>query len=93
MTPRTIPGFGSPVAGDKWLLMTAAGAVTDNTLTVDPSSPALSPGLDYAVETDTSVPGFNKVYLSVVAVPEAGTAGLLAAGLLLVALRMRRKNN
>ncbi|MFO1490495.1 MAG: PEP-CTERM sorting domain-containing protein [Kiritimatiellia bacterium] len=28
-----------------------------------------------------------------VAVPEAGTAGLLAAGLLLVARRMRRKNN
>ncbi|MFO1490496.1 MAG: hypothetical protein U1F87_06190 [Kiritimatiellia bacterium] len=44
VTPRTIPGFGSPVAGDKWLLMIAAGAVTDNTLTVDPSSPPCRPG-------------------------------------------------
>ncbi|MFO1490493.1 MAG: autotransporter-associated beta strand repeat-containing protein [Kiritimatiellia bacterium] len=90
VTPRTLPGFGTPVAGDKWLLMTAGGTITDNALAVDPSSPALSPGLDYAVETDTSVPGFSKVYLSVVAVPEAGTAGLLAAGLMLLARRLRR---
>ncbi|MFO1491416.1 MAG: autotransporter-associated beta strand repeat-containing protein [Kiritimatiellia bacterium] len=87
VTKRTVPGFGTPVLGDKWLLMSVGGAITDQGLAVDPSAPALSSGLAYAVETDTSVPGFGKVYLAVV--PEPGTAGLVIfAGLLLLRRRV-----
>lgn len=81
---NALPGFGAPVAGNRWLLMTADGGLADNTLAVDTiNSPALSGGLSYEIDTDT-VPGL--VYLQVV--PEAGTAGLVALGLLL--LRRRR---
>jgi fibronectin-binding autotransporter adhesin len=85
VSKRTVPGFGTPVPGDKWLLMNVGGSITDQALTVDPSAPALSPGLAYAIETDTSVPGFSAVYLAVV--PEPGTAGLM----ILAALLLRRR--
>ena len=78
-------GFGSPGLGNKWLLMNVGGSITDQTLVVHPSAPALSPGLAYAIETDTSVPGFSSVYLAVV--PEPGTAGLM----ILAALLLRRR--
>ncbi|MFO1490068.1 MAG: hypothetical protein U1F77_01055 [Kiritimatiellia bacterium] len=72
--------FGTPVAGDRWLLMAypaGGGMLTDNSLTVDTAnSPALSGGLVYAV--DTSIDG--AVYLTV-AVPEASTAPLVLLGL------------
>ena len=90
VSKRTVPGFGTPVAGDKWLVMSVTGNVTDQILTVDGSAAPLDPGLSYVIETDTSVPGFNKVYLSVV--PEAGPAGLMVlAGLILTRLRTAGK--
>ena len=88
VTKRTVPGFGTPVAGDRWLLMSVGGTITDQALIVDPSAPALSPGLAYAIETDTSMPGFSSVYLSVV--PEPGTAGLMILAALLLRRRARR---
>ena len=87
VSKRTTPGFGTPSMGDRWLLMSVGGTITDQILTVDPSAPALDPGLAYAIETDTSIPGFGKVYLSVV--PEPGTSGLLILGALLLRRRAR----
>lgn len=58
-------------------------------LTVDPSARALSPGLAYAIETDTSVPGFSGVYLAVV--PEPGTTGLMILAALLLRRYLRLK--
>ena len=87
VSKRTVPGFGTPVLGDKWLLMNVGGSITDQGLTVAPSAPALSPGLAYAIETDTSVPGFSGVYLAVV--PEPGTAGLMILAALLLGRRAR----
>ncbi|MFO1489360.1 MAG: autotransporter-associated beta strand repeat-containing protein [Kiritimatiellia bacterium] len=82
--------FGTPVAGDRWLLMaypTGGGMLTDNGLTVDTAnSPALSGGLVYQIDTSTD----GAVYLTV-AVPEAGTGALIALGLALLARRAVRK--
>jgi hypothetical protein len=80
-----LAGFGTPVGGERWLILThAPGGLTDNTLDVDlANSPALASGLTYVVDTGTD--GF--VYLGVV--PEAGTAGLVALGLALLARRRR----
>ena len=82
---NALGGFGTPVGGERWLILThAAGGLTNNTLDVDlANSPTLASGLTYVVDTTTD--GF--VYLGVV--PEAGTAGLVALGLALLALRRR----
>ena len=82
-----LAGFDAPsrVAGDKWLLLSYGGpALGSHALSIG-AAPALSSGLTYAI--DIAAPG--EVYLTVV--PEAGTAGLLAAGLLALMLRMRRR--
>ncbi len=79
-------GFDAPsiVAGDKWLLASYGGTpLGSHSLTMG-TAPALSGGLSYAI--DISQP--NEIYLTVV-VPEAGSAGLLAAGLLLLLRRLR----
>ncbi|MFO1532025.1 MAG: autotransporter-associated beta strand repeat-containing protein, partial [Kiritimatiellia bacterium] len=83
--------FGTPIEGDRWLLMTypaGGGSLTDHTLDVDTAnSPALSPGLGYQV--DTSNDGY--VYVVAVAVPEAGTASLLLMGLALILRKKPRR--
>ena len=82
-----LPAFNAPalVEGDRWLLASYGGApLGSHSLTVG-SAPLLSGGLSYAI--DISQP--NEVYLAVV--PEAGTAGLLAVGLLMLARRLRRR--
>ena len=82
---NALPAFNAPalVAGDRWLLASYASAPLDSHALSVGSAPALSGGLSYAI--DISQP--NEVYLTVV--PEAGTAGLLAAGLLLLLRRLR----
>ena len=82
-----LAGFDAPsrMIGEKWLLATYGGpALGTHALTLG-SAPALSSGLHY--EIDINAPG--EVYLAVV--PEAGTAGLLACGLLALAIRLRRR--
>ena len=84
---NALGGFGTPVGGERWLLLSysaGTGSLTDNTLDVDlANSPALASGLTYVVDTGTD----GYVYLGVV--PEAGTAGLVALGLALLARRRR----
>ncbi|MFO1491456.1 MAG: autotransporter-associated beta strand repeat-containing protein [Kiritimatiellia bacterium] len=77
-------GFGTPAAGDKWLLMTYAGALTDNGATVG-TAPALAGGLGYVI--DTTTPG--SVFLAVV--PEPATGLLAAMGILLLFRRQARE--
>ena len=77
-------GFGAPAGGEKWLLMSYSGSLTDNTLTVG-SAPTLAGGLFYAIDTNTS----GSVFLSVV--PEPATVGLLGVGLVLLLRRMRAR--
>ena len=86
---NALPAFNAPALqdGDRWLLASYGGApLGSHSLTVG-SAPALSGGLAYAI--DISLP--NEVYLTVV--PEAGTAGLLTVGLLLLARRARSKTS
>ncbi len=78
------PGYDFTTAapGTQWLLFTyASGQLTDGGLTVA-SAPALASGLSFAVDS-TSTDG--SVFLTVV--PEAGTAGLVILGLLLIRRR------
>ncbi len=77
-----IAGFGTPVSGDKWLLMSVANGIADNGVTLG-STPALSGGLTF----DLDVSNGQDVFLTVV--PEAGTGVLTVLGLLLLA-RFRR---
>ena len=81
-----ITGFPlAPALGDKWLLMSYSGGLTDNSLSVG-AAPALPGGLGYAI--DVSAPG--EVFLTVV--PEPAPAGMLVlGGLLLRALARRRQ--
>ncbi|MFO1522749.1 MAG: autotransporter-associated beta strand repeat-containing protein [Kiritimatiellia bacterium] len=75
------------VEGNRWLVATYTGALTDNTLEIDTANSApLAPGLVYKINT-TSNPGY--VYLEV-AVPEAGTAALLLLGAALLRRRFAR---
>jgi fibronectin-binding autotransporter adhesin len=76
-----LPGFGAPVAGDSWLIMSAAGGIANNVATIG-SAPALSGGLTFAIDASDSA----NVFLTVV--PEAGTSALVLLGALL--LRRRR---
>ena len=78
-----IAGFGTPVAGDRWLLMTYGGGLADMGLTIG-TAPALSPGLSYSLDTDT----IGQVLLTVV--PEAGTSALACLGLMHLLLLRRR---
>ena len=85
---NALAGFGTPAGGETWLLLAyTPGGLTDQILDVDvansPTLPALTGGMAYTI--DTATPGY--VYLAVV--PEAGTAGLLALGLLLLRRRTR----
>ena len=73
-------GFGTPAGGEKWLIMSYAGALTDNGLTVG-AAPALAGGLSYQIDTTTA----NQVFLTVV--PEAGSGALAVLGLLLLLRR------
>lgn len=83
---NALAGFGTPAAGNRWLLMTGNGGVADSVLEVDTAnSPALSSGLSYLIDADSN-PGY--VYLAVV--PEAGTAGLFLLGLAAL-LRARKR--
>ena len=87
INPRA--GFGTPAPGDRWLLISySPGNLDDGGLEVDTAnSPVLAPGLAYQI--DTATPGH--VYLAI-AVPEAGTAGLLLVGLVTL-LRARKGLN
>ena len=76
-----LPGFGTPVAGSSWLIMSAAGGI-DNRVASIGSAPALPGTLAFAIDASD---GAN-VYLTVV--PEAGTSALVLLGALL--LRRRR---
>ena len=76
-----LPGFGTPVAGNTWLIMTSAGGIADNVVTIG-SAPALTGDLAFAIDASD---GAN-VYLTVV--PEAGASALVLLGALL--LRRRR---
>ena len=83
---NALAGFGTPAAGNRWLLMTSNGGVADGVLEVDTvNSPVLSGGLSYVIDADTN-PGY--IYLAVV--PEAGTAGLFLLGLAAL-LRARKR--
>jgi fibronectin-binding autotransporter adhesin len=83
---NALAGFGTPVSGNRWLLMTANGGVADGVLEVDTlNSPALSGGLSYLIDADSN-PGY--VYLAVV--PEGGTATLFLLGLAAL-LRARKR--
>ena len=77
-----IAGFGTPVYGDKWLLMSVANGIADNGVTLG-STPALSGGLTFDLDASNG----QDVFLAVV--PEAGTGVLAVLGLLLLA-RFRR---
>jgi fibronectin-binding autotransporter adhesin len=70
-----LTGFGTPVQGDQWLLLTYTGALTDNSLTVG-AAPLLDTGLSYAIDTTTT----GEVNLTVV--PEPSTLLLATLGLL-----------
>ena len=72
-----LAGFGSPVLGDSWRIMSAAGGVTDLGLTIG-SAPALAGGLAFAIDASNN----SDVFLTVV--PEAGTAGLFGLALLIL---------
>ena len=72
-----LSGFGTPVAGDSWLIMTSAGGVGDNGIVIG-SAPVLGSGLSFAVNTSSG----SNVLLTVV--PEAGTAGLFGLALLIL---------
>ena len=83
---NALAGFGTPVSGNRWLLMTADSGVADGVLEVDTlNSPALSGGLSYLIDADSN-PGY--VYLAVV--PEVGTASLFLLGLAAL-LRARKR--
>ena len=72
-----ISGFGTPAAGDTWLVMTAAGGIAPNGIVIG-SQPALPGGMTFAIDYSSG----TEVYLTVV--PEAGTSGLLGLALLLL---------
>ncbi len=76
-----ITGFGTPVAGDKWLVMTSEGGIADNGVAIG-SAPALGAGLTFALDADDG----ENVFLTVV--PEAGSGALIL--LALAVLRIRR---
>lgn len=78
-----IAGFGTPVAGDKWLIMTSAGGIADGGVSIG-SAPSLGGGLSFAVDASSGA----DVYLTVV--PEAGTGMLAALGLLVLRRRYFR---
>ncbi|MFO1490295.1 MAG: autotransporter-associated beta strand repeat-containing protein [Kiritimatiellia bacterium] len=73
--------FTTAVPGDKWLILSYAGALGGSGLVVD-SAPALAPGLSMTVDTATA----GSVFLAVV--PESGTGALVMLGL---ALLLRRR--
>ena len=75
-----IAGFGTPVGGEQWLLVTYGGGLADMGMSIG-SAPALASGLAYAINTET--PG--QVLLTVV--PEAGTPVLMLLGAILLRLR------
>ncbi len=78
-----ISGFGTPTLGNTWRIMTSAGGIADNGITLG-TTPALSGNLTFELDFSSG----ENVFLTVV--PEAGTAGLVALGtLLLRALRRR----
>ncbi|MFO1531991.1 MAG: hypothetical protein U1F77_20240, partial [Kiritimatiellia bacterium] len=83
--------FTTAVLNDRWLLMTySTGSLLDNGLVVDiPNSAPLAEGLSYAVSTEALDATQSGVYLTVVAVPEAGTAALAVLGLVLLLRRPR----
>lgn len=82
-----LAGFGTPVPGDRWLLIHyAAGSLTDHDPQVG-SAPALDPGLSYDIQAD-DVNG--DVYLTVIPEPASvSLAGLAAAMALLLRRRSR----
>jgi fibronectin-binding autotransporter adhesin len=76
-----LAGFGAPVPGDRWLIMTYGGGLADNGVTIG-SAPG---GADkYVIDTSSN----GLVYINVV-VPESGTGALLAIGLLVLLARRR----
>jgi fibronectin-binding autotransporter adhesin len=79
---QAISGFGTPVAGDSWLIMTAAGGIAPNGIVIG-SQPALPGGMTFIIDYSSGA----DVLLTVV--PEAGTAGLF--GLALLILRRFRR--
>ncbi|MFO1489362.1 MAG: hypothetical protein U1F87_00255 [Kiritimatiellia bacterium] len=85
--------FTTAVEGDSWLLMTyAPGSLSDNGLIVDiPNSAPLADGLSYSVATNAIDASTSGVYLTVVAVPEAGTGALAVLGLVLLLRRRLRR--
>lgn len=74
---QAISGFGTPVSGDSWLIMTAANGIADNGIVLG-SQPALSGGMTFSLDYSSG----SEVFLTVV--PEAGTAGLFALALLIL---------
>ena len=79
-----ITGFGTPVYGDKWLVMTSVGLISDNGVTIG-STPALGGGLSFTIDASDGA----KVFLSMV--PEAGTGALFTLALVLFLLRRARR--
>ena len=73
-------GFGTPAGGEKWLIMSYAGPLADNGLTMG-AAPTLAGGLFYQIDTTIA----NQVFLTVV--PEAGSGALAVLGLLLLLRR------
>jgi fibronectin-binding autotransporter adhesin len=80
-----VGSFLSATQGNTWRLFTYAGTLTNNGLSLG-STPTLSSGLSFAVDTSTP----NEVNLIVVPEPAATGAAVLGVGLVAFA-RMRRR--
>jgi fibronectin-binding autotransporter adhesin len=80
-----VGSFSSATQGNSWRLFTYSGTLTDNGLSLG-STPTLSSGLSFAVDTSTP----NEVNLIVVPEPAATGAAVLGVGLVAFA-RMRRR--
>ncbi len=78
-----IAGFGSPVFGDRWKIMTTFGGMDSATPMTLGSTPSLSGGLAFAIDASNGMDVFVAV------VPEPGAGALLALGVLLLLRRLR----
>ena len=83
VSARSGGGFETHVLGSKWLLMKTDGSISGSVPTLGAMAPLNSPELAYSIQTTLD----GRVLL--VVVPEAGTAGLVATGLLLLLRRLR----
>ena len=80
-----LSGFGTPVAGNTWLIMSSAGGIADSGVTIG-SAPALGSGLSFSIDASNG----SQVFVTVV--PEPAAAALLALGAAIVLRRRIRRS-